>query len=443
MSTILIKNAIVLTFRTDKPVLKGYSVLIEGKKIKKIAPDADFLDYKGQTIDAHGRVVMPGIVNAHMHYYSTMVRGLGKASPAYDFVGVLENLWWRLDKKLTLEDTYYSALIPMIDAVRNGTTTLIDHHASPFAITGSLDEIAKAGKEIGLRNCLCYEVSDRDGEEISDEGMTENENFILRCEKENDEMLRGLYGLHASFTVSDKTLERASDFVKTHNSGFHVHTAEAKSDQDACEKEHGCRVVERFFNKGVLGEKTICPHCIHITDHEMDLLAQTNTMVVTNSQSNMNNAVGIANIIKMAEKGILLGLGTDAMTVNMREELRAALWAQKYERKDPSCGFMELASSLTFNNAKICNRLWTDMGIGTLQEGGVADVIILDYLAPTPLDDMTWLGHLIFGFANVPVDTTIVAGKVLMQNKELKLDIDVERAFARSSELAEKLWDRF
>lgn len=443
MSTILIRNALVLTFTTEAPVLKNHAVLIEGTKIKRIAPDAEFKDYKGKEIDAKGRVVMPGYINAHMHYYSTMVRGLGKAEPAKTFMGVLENLWWRLDKKLTIEDSYYSALIPMIDAVRNGTTTLIDHHAGPHAITGSLDIIAKAGKEVGLRNCLCYEVSDRDGEKIAKEGLEENENFIKRCEAENDDMLRGLYGLHASFTVSDKTLEHAVDFVKSHNSGFHVHTAEAASDEDACIKEHGMRVVERFAKKGVLGKKTICPHCVHIDDHEMDLLAESGTVVVTNPQSNLNNAVGIANLVKMSAKGILIGLGTDAMTVNMREELRCGLWAQKYGQQDPSCGFMELASTVAFNNAKIVDRLWEGFGIGTLKEGAAADVIILDYLAPTPLNEATWLGHLIFGFANVPVDTTISNGKILMENKELKLDIDVERAFARSSELAEKLWDRF
>lgn len=443
MTSLLIRNAVVLTFDAKAPVLYDHAVLIEGTKIKKIAPDSEFADFKGKTIDARGRIVMPGYINAHMHYYSTMVRGLGKAEPASNFMGVLENLWWRLDKKLTLEDSYCSALIPMIDAVKNGTTTLIDHHASPFAVTGSLDVIAKAGKEVGLRNCLCYEVSDRDGEKIAEEGLAENEAFIKRCEKENDDMLRALYGLHASFTVSDKTLQKAVDFVKAHNTGFHVHTAEAADDEEACLKEHNKRVVERFYDMGVLGKKTICPHCVHINDHEMDLLAQTDTMVVHNPQSNLNNTVGIADVIKMQQKGILVGLGTDAMTVNMREELRCGLWAQKYGHKDPACGFMEIASTLAFNNAKIVGRLWEGFGIGTLKEGAAADLIILDYLAPTPLDETTWLGHLIFGFANVPVDTTVVNGKVLMENKELKLDIDVERAYARSRELSEKLWNRF
>lgn len=443
MSTLLIRNATVLTFTAEAPVLDKHAVLIEGKKIKKIAPDTDFSDYKGREINARGRIVMPGYINAHMHYYSTMVRGLGKAKPASDFQGVLENLWWRLDKKLTIEDSYYSALIPMIDAVRNGTTTLIDHHASPFGITGSLDAIAKAGKEVGVRNCLCYEVSDRDGEEIAQEGLGENEAFIERCEKENDDLLRALYGLHASFTVSDRTLQKAADFVQAHKTGFHVHTAEDASDEEACVRDHGKRVVERFKDMGVLGKKTICPHCVHINDHEMDLLAETDTVVVHNPQSNLNNTVGIADVIKMTEKGILVGLGTDAMTVNMREELRCGLWAQKYGHRDPACGFMEIASTIAINNGLIADRLWEGFGIGTLKEGGVADVIILDYLAPTPLDAGTWLGHLIFGFATVPVDTTIVNGKVLMENKELKLDIDIERAYARSRELTEQLWNRF
>ena len=268
MTSLLIRNAVVLTFDAKAPVLYDHAVLIEGTKIKKIAPDSEFADFKGKTIDARGRIVMPGYINAHMHYYSTMVRGLGKAEPASNFMGVLENLWWRLDKKLTLEDSYYSALIPMIDAVKNGTTTLIDHHASPFAVTGSLDVIAKAGKEVGLRNCLCYEVSDRDGEKIAEEGLAENEAFIKRCEKENDDMLRALYGLHASFTVSDKTLQKAVDFVKAHNTGFHVHTAEAAGMEpkllnaveavNARQKLHMAeRIKEYFAPQGGVKGKTL------------------------------------------------------------------------------------------------------------------------------------------------------------------------------------------
>ncbi|HOX23393.1 MAG TPA: amidohydrolase family protein, partial [Elusimicrobiales bacterium] len=255
--TLLIKNGIIVTLGEKNRVLYGHSLLCEGGKIKKIAKAAEFKGKYDKTLDASGKVVMPGIINAHMHFYSTMVRGLGKAKPSKDFREVLENLWWRLDKKLSLDDCYYSALLPLLDAIKRGTTTIIDHHASPFAVRGSLDRIATAVKKSGLRASLCYELSDRDGQKISDEGMAENADFIKRCAKEKDPQLRAMFGLHASFTLTDKTLEKAAKTGRELKAGFHVHTAEAQSDQDYNMRNFGLRVVERFHKFGLLGPKTI------------------------------------------------------------------------------------------------------------------------------------------------------------------------------------------
>lgn len=441
MSTILIKNGIIATGGENNKVLYGHSLLIEGAKIKKIAKHEEFKDKYDKVIDARGKLIMPGFINAHMHFYSTMVRGYGGAKPSKDFVEVLNNLWWRLDKKLTIDDCYYSTIIPLLNAVRHGTTTLIDHHASPHAVIGSLDVIAKAVKEAGVRASLCYELSDRDGEEIAKEGIEENVNFIKRCAQKNDEHLRALFGLHASFTITDKTMEKAAQAGNELGTGFHVHTAEAKSDQDYNEKHFKMRVVERFKKFGILGPKTITAHCVHLNDKEMDILAQTGTNVVHNPQSNMNNAVGVANIIKMAEKGITVGLGTDAMTVNMMEEARVALWAQHLSHNNPSVGFCEALNTLLVNNVKIAGRYW-DLGLGTLSEGNAADIILIDYYPPTTLNENTFLGHFGFGVAESFVDTTICAGKVLMEGKVLKINIDEEEISAKSAELSKKLWDR-
>jgi putative selenium metabolism protein SsnA len=440
--TLFIKNGIVVTLGDENKVLYGHAVLCEGKYIKKIAPRKTFRDKYDKVIDASGQVVLPGFINAHMHFYSTMVRGLGKAAPSANFQEVLENLWWRLDKKLTLDDCYYSALLPLIDAVRHGTTTLIDHHASPFAVRGSLDVIAKAVKKVGLRASLCYELSDRDGGKIAQEGIDENAAFIKRCQNDDDDQLRALFGLHASFTIGDKTLQRAAEAGRDLGAGFHVHTAEAQSDQDHSLKHFGMRVVERLHQHGILGTKTIAAHCVHVNEREMDLLAETGTAVAHNPQSNMNNAVGVADIVRMTRKGVLVGLGTDAMTVNMLEELRAALWAQHLSHGDPSCGFMEAVSTLAFNNAKIANRYWNGK-LGVLKEGNYADIILSDYHPPTQFDESTLLGHLCFGLSQSVVDTTIASGRVLMRNKKLKLDIDEAEAAAKSRDLAKKLWDRF
>jgi cytosine/adenosine deaminase-related metal-dependent hydrolase len=287
-----------------------------------------------------------------------------------------------------------------------------------------------------------YELSDRDGAQIAQEGIEENVAFIKRCAKGKDAQLRALFGLHASFTIKDETLERVSAAGRELGAGFHVHVAEAKSDQDYNEKHFGMRVVERLHKFGILSPKTIAAHCVHVNDDEMNLLRDTGTAVAHNPQSNMNNAMGVADIVKMSQKGILVGLGTDAMTVNMLEEVRVALWAQHLAHDNPSVGFMEALGTLAFNNAKIANRYW-DQKVGVLQEGGAADVILMDYFPPTPFDESTFLGHLGFGLAQTFVDTTICGGKVLMENKKLKIDVDEAEIAAKSLELSKKLWARF
>ena len=442
---LVLGNGRVITRDASCPFIEDGAVAVQGTKICRVGetqeiraayPDAEY-------IDAKGGLIMPAFINVHEHIYSSFARGLSiKGYDPKGFLDILDGMWWTIDRNLTLHDTYLSAMATYVDCIKNGVTTVFDHHASFGSIGGSLFEIERAAKETGVRSCLCYEISDRDGMDKAREAVMENAEFIRHALKDESGMIAGMMGMHAQFTISDETFALAAE-NKPEGVGYHIHVAEGIEDLHHCLKHYGKRIVDRLMDHGILGEKTLLGHCIYINSHEMDLIKETDTMVVHNPQSNLNNTVGIADIIKMQQKGILVGLGTDAMTVNMREELRCGLWAQKYGHKDPACGFMEIASTIAFNNAKIADRLWEGFGIGTLKEGGVADLIILDYLAPTPLDETTWLGHLIFGFANVPVDTTVVNGKILMENKELKLDIDVERAFARSRELSEKLWNRF
>ena len=440
MKTILIKNGIIATLGPKNKVLYGHALLIEDGLIKRIAPQKTFKGKYTKVIDAAGKIVLPGFINAHMHFYSTFARGLGKAAPSKNFMEILNNLWWKLDKQLTNADSYYSAVIPLINAIRKGTTTIIDHHASPFAITGSLAAIEKGVRETGLRAALCYEVSDRDGEEKAREGIEENAAFIAAAQAKNDNTIKGLFGLHASFTLSDKTLEEAAYRGHKLGAGFHVHTAESQADQIDCESSHKLRVVERLRDFGVLGRKSIAAHCVHVNEKEIEILGETGTAVVHNPQSNANNSVGIADLTAMAAKGVLVGLGTDAMTVNMLEEVRCGLWLQ-HLKTDPSQGFMEEANALVANNAVIANRYFK--GLGELKAGFAADIAIMDYMPPTPLDEGSFLGHLVFGISQSTVDTTIAAGKVLMEKKVLKLDLDEEEISRKSLELAKKLWKKF
>ena len=439
---LLIRDGTLVTFGSPCRVLEGQAVLIEGDRIVRIASPDEIPGPFDRVLSARGKVVLPGFVNAHMHYYSTLVRGLGKAAPSADFQQVLENLWWRLDRKLSLDDVEVSAKVILLDAIRKGTTTLVDHHASPGAVRGSLGRIAKAVRESGLRSCLCYEVSDRDGEAVAQEGLEENADFARDWAGGRDPQLRALFGLHAAFTLSDETLATASKMGRDLGVGFHVHVAEAASDVAVNRAKYGKTPAQRLVAHGILREGSIAAHAVHCDDADKDALAASGAWVVTNPQSNLNNAVGIADVLGLVKRGIPVGLGTDAMTVGMLEELRVGLWAQHLRQESPSCGFMELAGTLFVENPKIASRLW-GFQIGTLAEGAAADVVLVDYLPPTAVNDSTVLGDLVFGVSQAVVDTTISGGRVLMEGRKLAIDVDEEALAAESRRLANALWERF
>jgi putative selenium metabolism protein SsnA len=439
--TLLVEDGTLLSTGGTASVRRGHSVLVEDGFIAKVAPSDQFKGYKGERVAAAGKVVVPGFINAHTHLYSTFARGLTKARPSKDFMGVLRNLWWRLDSALTAEDCYQSALVALIDSIRHGTTTLVDHHASPGAVAGSLDAVARAVGETGLRACLCYEVSDRDGAKVAQEGLAENVHFIRRCQAHGGPGLRALFGLHASFTLSDRTLEDAASLGHALEVGFHIHAAEAKADQQATRRSSRMGVIDRLARFGILGRRSIAAHCVHVSGREIARLAETGTAVVHNPQSNLNNGVGVACVPEMARRGVLVGLGTDAMTANMLEELRAALWAQHLASGNPSCGFNEVAGALFDGNAKIAGRIF-GLRFGEIRKGCAGDLAIFDYDPPTPLVDANALGHVLFGLSQAQVDTTIVGGRVLMEHRRLRLDLDEARVNARARELAKNLWKR-
>ena len=443
MSRILIKNAIVATMDETRPLIFDHDVWIEGKTIARIARAGSHppQPQNWQEIDAGGRVLMPGFINAHMHFYSTFARGFARVMPSANFLEVLRHLWWRLDMALTPEDNYYSALLACIAAIKSGTTTMIDHHASPGAITGSLAALKRAVTDAGLRAALCYEVTDRNGPKGAQEGIAENMSFIHALAADPDERFAALFGLHASFTLAPETLEAAARAVAGKKVGFHLHVAEDAADQRDSLEKYGKRVVRRLYEHGILGSSTICAHCVHIDQDERELLQKTDTMVVHNPQSNMNNAVGAMDLTALVNQGVLVGLGTDAMTTNMREELRSGLWLFKHNRKDPSAGFTEVPRLLFAGNAQIAKRLWPTLGLGRIVEGARSDLALMDYIPATPMNADNVMGHVIFGISQASVHTTIASGRVLMLDGRLTTLNEADIALAARA-LAERLWQR-
>ncbi|OYD17252.1 hypothetical protein CH333_01555 [candidate division WOR-3 bacterium JGI_Cruoil_03_44_89] len=438
---ILIKNGILITLGEKNRVIENGAVLIEGNKIKDFGTSDEFKKpTNAEEIDASGKIIMPGFICTHHHLYSTFSRGMRTPKkPARNFLEILEKIWWRLDRTLTAEDIYYSSLIPLIESIKKGTTTIFDHHESQSYQVGSLNEIQKAVREMGIRACLCLGTSDRYGK--GKDGLEENARFLKKIKNEKDKGLAtGMVGLHASFTVSDETLDRSVEIAQKYNCGIHLHVAEDKSDEDDSLRKYALRIVERLEKHGALGQKSIAVHCVNIDERERDILRETKTNVVHNPESNMNNAVGCADVPGMMRKGILIGLGTDGMSSDMLSQMRAACLILRHTARDLKVGFSEAAKMLLENNPEIGERV-NGFKIGRIERNYLADIILLDYFPPTEINEDNFLGHLAFGMVNSVVDTTICNGKILMRNKKL-IGIDEERITQKSRELARKLWER-
>lgn len=443
----LITNAKLITWDETGDIQENMAILINNDRIIDIGPQWELLNkYAGEEqLDAHDQYVMPGNICAHTHFYGAFARGLAIPGPApKDFPEILEKLWWPLDRSLTDRDIYLSALVMLVDAIKNGTTTLIDHHASPNCISGSLDLIAEAVSISGLRSVLCYEVTDRDGKEKAQAGIDENIRFIQRLKNNQfgDGRIAGTFGLHASFTLSDSTLELCRTAAPD-DTGFHIHVAEHEADEYDSLAKAGTRVTDRLNQHGILGPKTIVAHAVHVDAREIALLAENNTWVTHQPRSNMNNGVGVTDVDSLLRSGIKVCIGTDGFPHTMWEEWKTAYLIQKVWHRDPRrMPGQDIVRMGVYNNSSLAKVFFPQAPIGVLMPGAFADLIFVDYHPYTPLNKNNLPWHIIFGFFESMVTTTIVAGRVLMRDRRI-LTLDEEEIAAKGLEQAPAVWKRY
>ncbi len=442
----LIVNANLITWENPNSILGDQAVYIADGKIVEFGPQKIMKEryLRENPIDANGQYVMPGSICAHTHFYGAFARGLSiPSSPPQNFVEILEKLWWPLDQALTPEAVRFSALVCLVDAIRNGTTTLFDHHASPNAIRGSLDIIAEAVEQSGLRAVLCYEVTDRGGTEKARSGIDENVRFInrVRVEKPAGGRIAANFGLHASLTLSDQTLDACHQAVPE-GAGFHIHVAEDAADEYDSLAKSNLRVVDRLYKHGVLGPQTIAAHAVNIDTRETEILAETGTWVTHQPRSNMNNAVGIAPVESFMRAGVKVGLGNDGFSNAMWEEWKAAYLVHKAWNRDPRRMQADtIAQMAIVNNSKLASEYF-GKPIGTITPGAQADLIFVDYHPFTDMDSGNLPWHIVFGFQESMITTTIVAGKILMRDRKL-LTLDEAAIAQEAKKLAEQTWKRF
>ncbi len=430
MPSLLLKNATAV--HLFPPAIERVDLRIQSGQIvargKELTPEPN-----EQVEDLAGRLVLPGLVNAHTHLYSSLARGMPWPQEApKNFLEILQKIWWKLDRALDEESIYCSALIGAIEAVKAGTTTLIDHHASPNHIAGSLKIIRAALEPVGVRGVLCYEVTDRNGVNGRDLGLRENQSFL---EKHTNSQFRGLVGAHASFTLSDHSLRACAELAQQFNCGVHIHLAEDLCDAEISRRDHGRGdIVERLAEMGMLSEKTILAHGIYLSEDDLRLIKQRRCWLMHNARSNMNNSVGYAPVQNFGER---VSLGTDGFPAEMFEESRLAF----FKGRDTRNGLGPI-DYLKFLNAghQLCSELF-GAPFGKIEPGAVADLIFLDYPAPTPLTTENLAGHFLFGMKSEQVTDVMIAGKFVLRQKKVA-GIELENVYQKSRDVAVKLWQR-
>ena len=443
----LIHNGKLITWnREGENIKEGQALLIKNGDIIEIGENQIMIDKYPQEekVDAKRQYIMPGNICAHTHFYGAFSRGMaipGEAPESFPFI--LKKLWWPLDKSLSIEDVKYSALVCIIDAIKHGTTTLFDHHASPNAIEGSLDEIAKAVEDSGIRASLCYEVTDRDGEGKAEAGINENVRFInyIKKQKPLEGRLNATFGLHASLTLSENTLEKCRNMIPE-GAGFHIHVAEHSSDEYDSISKTGLRIVDRLKKHGILGNKTIVAHAVAVDTKEITLLAETGSWVTHQPRSNMNNAVGVAEVESMLRAGINVCLGNDGFTNAMWEEWKAAYFVHKLKNLDPRrMNGYDVIKMAIYNNAALTSQHF-NAEIGLIKPGAKADLIFVDYYPFTPLTDGNLPWHILFGFHESMITSTMVNGKFLMKDKKL-MTLDEAEISEYAQKLSAETWKRY
>lgn len=443
----IIHNARILTFDSANRVIDSGALEIRADGTVAWVGEMGRLDRsrvsgKGEVLDARGKLLMPALINSHTHLYSTLARGISlPGRPPKNFLEILKKFWWRLDCALDEQDVYYSALVGLIDSAKNGVGTLVDHHSSPNACPGSLDRLEQAFREVGLRGVLCYETSDRNGSARALEGLQENVRFIERIRRcPADGLIAANFGLHASFTLSDRTLRRCVEANQSLGAGFHIHVAEDRCDAEQARRRYGQSPVQRLRTLGVLDRRSLAAHCVHVNAADIAALARNEINVVHNPQSNCNNAVGAAKLLEMIERGVLVGLGSDGYTPRMWEEFKAAFHVQKLRTGDPRVAYAEAYAVALLNNRTIAKKIW-GMEIGRIAPGARADLLLVDYYPPTPLRRDNLFGHFLFGIANAPVDSLIVNGRYVLKNKEC-VTVDERAVAEKAAARARALWGR-
>lgn len=435
----LLGNGVVVTgFAPGCRVISDGAIVWQGERIVAAGQERQLRGThpNARFVDARGGMILPGLVNLHHHFYSAMARGLDAGAPMNNFAEILDRLWWRLDRALDRETVRVSAEISAAECIRWGCATVFDHHSSPSFLAGSLDVIAEAIEKSGLSAVLCYEVTDRNGHAQARAGIEENLRFIRQqC---GHSSVRGMMGLHASFTLRDETLAEVSDRLPK-ETGCHIHVAEDPIDVEASLKAFGLGPVGRLARFGLLNERCLLAHGIHLDARDYAEIAERRAVLIQNPESNANNGAGVFDRSAAQAKGCEAGIGTDGMSSSVLRSFRAALLAERARHRSLSkC----MSPNPLFANVKVARRFFGEPLLGELAPGAPADIAVIDLPASSPVTPENLSAHLVYGASEAPVRHTIARGRMLLEDFR-HTTIDPFEIAARARELFPAFRARF
>jgi len=428
-----VDDSSVMPIFGDLTILDGKISKIEEKKFvaEKVLRNNE---NEKNILDAKGKVITTSFVNFHDHFYSMLAKGLPITGPMDNFHNILKSLWWKVDRVTDEGSITASAQSGILDSIKNGVTYIFDHHSSPDTAKGSLELIANVFEETGLNGVLCFEATDRNGDKLAEQGLEENKNFLQSSVSQN---VKGLLGLHASFTLSDKSLESASNLMKELNTGIHIHVCEDQIDNELSKKNYKRLPVERLKHFNLLNDKSILSHVIHLTKNDFETIAEYESAIAFNPDSNMNNAVGLPDFNSIPDEIPIL-MGTDGMHSNMAKSLKQLFLLLRHNGKSFDESFKTIIK-VYFDQIKFVKRFFPDYSL--LQKDDNAYFVIWDYIPPTPFTPENFWGHFIYGILESRVNDVIQNGKILM--KDYSLQIDEEKLLLNVVKEGNRLYNKF
>ncbi len=441
---VLINNSLIVTMDSSRTVIpRGFVAIRDGKIVDVGAGDGTTKYSAEELISDKHLVVTPGFICAHTHLYGILLRAstwFTIIEPPTDFQQNLQRIWWAVDESLTYEDAYASALMGAIEFARTGTVLFKDTFSGPNAIEGVLDHIERGVNEVGIKGLVAFEATERRSKEEGERGLRENERFIKKNNADPTKLVKGVFSLHASFTVTDELMVKTKELAERYGVPYTMHVEEGLIDVYHNIERYGMRPFERFNKIGFLSDKFIAVHVVQAIEDEIQLIKKYNVRVAHNPMSNMLNAVGVPRIPYMLRLGISVGLGNDGYIFDVFENMRSAYLLHKVNLKDPRV--MTPLQVVEMATIKAAEVLGVKDSTGSIEVGKDADITVIkpEYV-PTPVNERTVYGHLVNTFNGRDVLHVLVKGKFVTKDRKL-VNVDLDKAMEYVHKVAEKLWDR-